>query len=145
MISKSTEEYLKNMYILKKQKNDIRVTDIAQKMNCSKPSVTKQLNILSKKGYVNYETYGKIELTQSGEELACKIIGNYDILFILLNGVIGMDKDLAVTEASKMKSVISNDGLEVITDFVNKTLGLNKYKCNFDVRKAECRKCVLNK
>ena len=46
MISKSTEEYLKTMYILNKQKGMIRVTDVANKMKCSKPSVTKQLNIL---------------------------------------------------------------------------------------------------
>ena len=45
MISKSTEEYLKTMYVLLKQKGNIRVTDIAKKMNCSKPSVTKQLNL----------------------------------------------------------------------------------------------------
>ena len=44
MISKALEEYLKTMYILKKQKGDIRVTDIANKMNCSKPSVNKAIN-----------------------------------------------------------------------------------------------------
>ena len=33
MISKSTEEYLKTMYVLMKQKGSIRVTDIAKKMN----------------------------------------------------------------------------------------------------------------
>ena len=31
MISKSSEEYIKNMYILKKQNGKIRVTDIAKK------------------------------------------------------------------------------------------------------------------
>ena len=53
MISKSTEEYLKTMYVLLKQKGNIRVTDIAKKMNCSKPSVTKQLNILKENKNVN--------------------------------------------------------------------------------------------
>ena len=32
MISKSLEEYLKNMYVLKQQNGKIRVTDIAEKM-----------------------------------------------------------------------------------------------------------------
>ena len=32
MISKSLEEYLKTMYVLKKQNGNIRVTDIANKM-----------------------------------------------------------------------------------------------------------------
>ena len=38
MISKALEEYLKTMYVLKKQNGNIRVTDIANKMNCSTPT-----------------------------------------------------------------------------------------------------------
>ena len=70
MISKALEEYLKTMYILKKQNDNIRVTDIANKMNCTKPSVNKAINNLKNDGLVNYESYGKIELTEEGEELA---------------------------------------------------------------------------
>ena len=94
MISKSTEEYLKTIYVLYKQNNEIRVTDIAQRMNCSKPSVTKQLNILSENKLIIYETYGKIELTDKGIELAKEILANYDIIYILLNDVIGINSEL---------------------------------------------------
>ena len=50
MISKALEEYLKTMYILKQQNGNIRVTDIANKMNCTKPSVNKALNNLKVEG-----------------------------------------------------------------------------------------------
>ena len=43
MISKALEEYLKTMYMLKKQNGNIRVTDIAEKMECTKPSVNKAM------------------------------------------------------------------------------------------------------
>ena len=66
MISKAQEEYLKTMYILGKQNGEIRVTDIAEKMGCSKPSVNKALKNLKDNKLINYETYGKIELTESG-------------------------------------------------------------------------------
>ncbi len=49
MISKSQEEYLKTMYVLQKQNGNIRVTDIANKMNCTKPSVNKALNNLKRR------------------------------------------------------------------------------------------------
>ena len=62
------------MYILKKQIGNIRVTDIAKKMNCTKPSVNKALNNLKANNLVNYETYGTIELTNDGENLAKKIL-----------------------------------------------------------------------
>ena len=65
MISKALEEYLKTMYLLQKQNGNIRVTDVADKMNCSKPSVNKALNNLKTENLVNYESYGTIELTEN--------------------------------------------------------------------------------
>ena len=64
MISKAQEEYLKTIYILKKQNGNIRVTDIANKMNLTKPSVNKAINNLKNNGFLNYESYGTIELTE---------------------------------------------------------------------------------
>ncbi len=68
MISKSQEQYLKTMYILKKQNGNIRVTDIANKMECTKPSVNKAINNLKMNGLLNYESYGTIELTAERRE-----------------------------------------------------------------------------
>ena len=60
MVSKALEEYLKTMYVLKIQNKEIRVTDIANQMNLSKPSVTKAINNLKENGLAKSETYGKI-------------------------------------------------------------------------------------
>ena len=51
MISKSVEEYLKNIYILERSAKVIRVTDIASKMNCTKASVNKSLKILKEEKF----------------------------------------------------------------------------------------------
>ncbi len=72
MISKSLEEYLKTMYILKKQNGNIRVTDIANKMNCTKPSVNKAINNLKSHELINYESYGSIELTEKRRKFSKK-------------------------------------------------------------------------
>ena len=88
MISKALQEYIKTMYVLKKQNGNIRVTDIADKMNCSKPSVNKALNNLKTTGLVHYETYGTIELTPDGEELAKKLLEAYDIVYLFLKDVV---------------------------------------------------------
>ena len=60
----SLEEYLKTIYILKNTEDQIRVTDIANKLNCTKPSVNRALNNLKTNNLINYEAYGKIELTR---------------------------------------------------------------------------------
>ena len=88
MISKSSEEYLKTMYVLKKQNGNIRVTDIAKKMNCTKPSVNKAIYNLKDNGLLNYESYGTIELTEEGENLAKKILEAYDIVYLFLKEVL---------------------------------------------------------
>ena len=92
MITSSLEEYLKTIYVLKKQGEKIRVTTIAEKMNCSKPSVNKAINILKAKGLVNYEVYGEIELTPEGEQLSKKILEAYDIAYIFLTEILGVQK-----------------------------------------------------
>ena len=102
MISKTAEEYLKTMYVLYKQNGDIRVTDIADKMKCSKPNVTKQLNILKSNGLIKYETYGKIELTQSGLDYSKRILAACDIIYLLLSDVIGVSKEDALNESVKI-------------------------------------------
>ena len=63
MISKSLEEYLKTIYIIEKQNDKPRVTDIAEKMNCTKPSVNKSLKLLKEKELVIYDPDGQREVT----------------------------------------------------------------------------------
>ncbi len=72
MISKSLEEYIKTMYILKKQDGNVRVTDIANKMNCTKPSVNKALHNLKDNNLVNYQSYGTIEFTKERRRFSQK-------------------------------------------------------------------------
>ena len=60
MISKASEEYLKTMYILKQQNGNIRVTDIAKKMNCTKPSVNKAIYNLKDSGLLTMNHMGQL-------------------------------------------------------------------------------------
>ena len=95
MITSSLEEYLKTMYVLKKQGQDIKVTTIANKMNCTKPSVNKAIRNLKLNGLVNYEVYGDIELTQKGEQLAKKVLEAYDIVNVFLTEILEVPKEEA--------------------------------------------------
>ena len=142
MISKSQEEYLKTMYILKIRDKEIRVTDIAKEMNISKPSVNKAINNLKEKGYINYETYGKIELTQNGENLAKKILEAYDIIYIFLKDVIGIDELNSKREAEKIKSTLDDTTINQLAKYTHKVLNLNDLDCDYDIANERCRNCV---
>ena len=142
MISKALEEYLKTMYILHKQNGNIRVTDIANKMDCTKPSVNKALNNLKEEKLVNYETYGIIELTEQGESLAKKILEAYDIVYIFLKDVLNLEEEQATTEAEKIKSTITDNTINKLAKYVHNVLGLKNLNCNYDINQEKCRSCI---
>lgn len=141
MISKSLEEYLKTIYVLYKQNGNVRVTDIAEKMNCTKAMVNKAINNLKENDLINYETYGKIELTEDGENLARKILEAYDIVYVFLKDVLNMEEEEASKEAEKMKLAISDSTLNKLAKYVHKELGLFSLDCDYDINKEKCRSC----
>ncbi len=142
MISKSLEEYLKTMYILQQKNGNIRVTDIAEKMNCSKPSVNKAINNLKDNGFVNYESYGAIELTKNGEDLAKKILETYDIVLLFLKDVLGIEYEKAKQEAERMKLSMNDETINKLARYVHEVLGLGSLDCNYDVNQEKCRCCI---
>lgn len=141
MITSSLEEYLKTIYILKNQGEEIKVTNIANKMNCTKPSVNKAINNLKANKLVDYEVYGDIKITERGEELAKKILEAYDIVYVFLTEILEISKEKAEEEAIKMKSVLDDETLNKLTKYVHKTLGLHELNCNYDINKSQCREC----
>lgn len=142
MISKSLEEYLKTMYILQKKNGNIRVTDIAEEMNCSKPSVNKAINNLKENKLINYESYGKIELTSEGINLAKKILETYDIVFLFLKDVLGIEPEKAEQEAEKLKLSMEDQTINKLAKYVHEVLGLGSLNCNYDVNQEKCRSCI---
>jgi DtxR family Mn-dependent transcriptional regulator len=142
MVSKSSEEYLKTMYLLKQQNGHIRVTDIAKKMNCTKPSVNKAVNNLKENGLLNYESYGTIELTKEGENLAKKVLETYDIVYLFLKDVLNLEDEEAEKEAEKIKSTLTDNTTNKLAKYVHQVLGLSDLNCNYDINQEKCRCCI---
>lgn len=130
------------MHVLQMQKGEIRVTDIAEKMNCSKASVTKSLNLLKERRLVEYKAYGKITLSKEAEEIAQKKLEAYDIVYLFFNQMLEMPEDEARQEAEKVKSVISDDTLNRLVKYLHKELGLTNLDCNYDINDGKCRSCI---
>ena len=145
MISKSLEEYLKTIYILKQHNGQPRVTDIALKMNCSKPSVNKSLKILNDEGLINYESYGRIELTDEGIKLSKKILEAYDIVNVFLTEILDVEKELAEQEAQKIKMSMSDETLNKLARYLHKELGLYSLDCGYDINNEHCIECIRRK
>ena len=141
-LTNSQEEYLKTIYILEKNNNKVRVTDIAQKLNITKPSVNKAINILKDLKLIEYETYKNINLTKKGETLAKEIIKKQDILEIFLIGILGIKRDIAIKEAKDIKNIMSSNSIKKLDTYINKILGLEELKCGYNKNNEKCRECI---
>lgn len=142
MISKSQEDYLKAMYVLKMKNGEIRVTDIAEYLNFSKPSVTKAINNMKEIGLVNNQTYGKIELTEQGIDIAKKVLEAYDISYVFLKEVLGLSEEKAKKEAEKLKLTMEDNTLNHLAKYVHKVLNLSNLDCDYDIANERCRTCI---
>jgi DtxR family Mn-dependent transcriptional regulator len=115
-LSKSLEDYLEAIYVLKNKKGTVRVKDIASRFNFRPPSVTETIKKLAERNLVNYKKYGQIELTVPGEKKAKTIYDKHKLLadfFINL----GVDEKTALHDACLAEHVLSGKTLDRIRKF----------------------------
>lgn len=141
-LSNSLEEYLKTIYVLQTTEKQVRVTDIAKKLEISKPSVNRALNSLKELALVEYEAYGDIKLTAAGINKAKEIIKRYSALKLFLTEVLEIDKDTAEEEAKAMKYAISENTVQKLENYIAKILDLGDLDCGYDANSEKCQKCV---
>ena len=103
--------------ILDNENGKIRCVDVAKKMDVSKPSVNKAMNVLKEKGLVQQETYGDIHFTPEGRELAVKVYQRHTTIRSFLEDVLGVAPDTAEEEACHIEHVISEDTFQKIKNF----------------------------
>lgn len=113
MLSPSLEDYLEEIYRFSSKLGFIRITDIANKLNVSLPSVNKAVRLLNNKGYLDYIPYKDIELTEKGISLGKFLLERNRILQEFLN-VIGSNCDQE-EEAEAIEHYLSPETVKAIT------------------------------
>ncbi|HHW66945.1 MAG TPA: DNA-binding protein [Epulopiscium sp.] len=117
MLSPSLQDYLEEMYRLSTKIDEIRVSDIAQILDVSLPSVVKALHKLSNRGYVVYQPYESIKLTEKGIYEGRFLVQRNQLLkdfLTVLNTSSDIDK-----EAESMEHYLSFSTIQAIEKFVH--------------------------
>lgn len=88
-LTPSMEDYLEMIYRNCLQESSVRVNALAEQLNVQAPSVSRTVRRLAEKGYVTYQKYGVIELTDKGERLGKYLLARHEIIeqFLLNLGV----------------------------------------------------------
>lgn len=105
-LHESGENYLETILMLENETGFVRSVDIAERLNFSKPSVSRAMGILKADGYITVEQGGRIVLTDSGRREAERIYERHVILTKYLISI-GVDEETAAKDACRMEHVIS--------------------------------------
>ncbi|MGN1310230.1 MAG: metal-dependent transcriptional regulator [Clostridia bacterium] len=136
------KEYLKTIYLLEKSEKEVRVTDIANKLNKTKPTVNYAINSLKEEKLINYEVYGPITLTNTGKNAAEKVLEAYDIVCLFFTEILKMEKAEAEHEANKIKATLKDETINKLAKYTNETLGLPSLECGYNINNERCLKCL---
>jgi len=105
----SIEEYLQAIYNLEEEQKPATTTEIAKRLGFAPPSVTEMLTRLAKEGYVTYEPYKGVTLTNEGRRLGGKITRKHRILERFLHDILKIRKDRAHAQACEMEHLLSDE------------------------------------
>jgi Mn-dependent DtxR family transcriptional regulator len=87
-------------------------------MGYSKPSVSRAMKLLREDGYINVDKDGHISLTDKGLEVAQTIYERHTILTEVLVRI-GVDREIAASDACKIEHVISPETFNALKKHAN--------------------------
>jgi Mn-dependent DtxR family transcriptional regulator len=124
-LQESGEMYLESIYMLTKSKGSVRSIDIVEYMNYSKPSVSRAVKLLKNGEFILIDEHGYITLTQSGREVAEKIVERHTLISSFLVSL-GVNKTTASEDACKIEHVISGESFNAIKQYAEKVANSKK-------------------
>jgi DtxR family Mn-dependent transcriptional regulator len=115
-LSASLEDYLEAILVLERESRVARVSEIAEQLGVSRPSVTSALKNLGSRGLVSHARYGHVTLTETGARLAMGVERRHLAIRDFLTGVLSIPEELAEISACRLEHVLEP---EVLAHFVS--------------------------
>lgn len=115
-LTPSMEDYLEMIYRLSENSGYTRIHDIAAALNVQPPSVSKMIQKLAEHGYLNYEKYGIVIVSEKGKGTGKRLLLRHNLSEEFLK-IIGVTKSV-LEETEKIEHALSNHTLECISAFI---------------------------
>ena len=113
--SQSAEDYLERIHALIQEKGYARVVDIASSLAVKQASVTSMVQKLAELGYLNYEKYRGLILTEKGRSVACRIKKRHETLARFFS-LFGLDEKTQQQDIEGIEHHLSTETVEVISN-----------------------------
>ena len=116
--SESAEDYLERIHELIREKGYARAVDIASSLGVKQASVTGMVQKLGELGYLNYEKYRGLVLTEKGLAVACKIKKRHETLSRFFS-LLGLDDTTQKHDIEGIEHHLSSETLDVLADLAS--------------------------
>lgn len=107
MLTATQEDYLEAIYRIAHSDGDVRVTELASRLGCKLPTVTRTIKKLVQIGVVAHESRGTVNLTRSGRAAAEHLLHRHEDLVRFLSSVLGLPSELAESNACQLEHGMS--------------------------------------
>lgn len=113
-LSRSAEDYLEAVGELCELNGQAQVSDLAERLQVKKPSVTAAMRHLADLGLVEYSPYNPIQLTESGRRYAANVMRAHHILQDFIQAAAGLAPSRAEEVACYLEHMLTPEEVEFI-------------------------------
>ncbi len=113
------ENYLKALYSLHINGNNINITELSKKLNVSKPTVNNMIKSLEEHGWVIYKKYKPVIFTEKGQKQAALIIRKHRLTEVFLNEIMGFGWEEVHEIAEEMEHIKSSKLFDRMDQMLN--------------------------
>ncbi len=106
-LSTAIEDYLKAIYLLQQQEEQVGTTVLAERLQVKPASVSGMLKKLGDLQLVRHTPYHGVMLTRAGEKIALEVLRHHRLIELYLVEALGYTWDEVHSEAEELEHVIS--------------------------------------
>src|SRR5688572_30169312 len=116
--SQSAEDYLERIHELIQEKGYARVVDIASSLSVKQASVTSMVQKLGELGFLKYEKYRGLVLTDEGREVARRIQNRHETLSRFFS-LFGLSAETQQQDIEGIEHHLSASTVDVLADLAH--------------------------
>lgn len=117
-LTPSHEHYLRAIWEVRSRNGYARLTDVAQELGVSHPTLSVGLRTLEEHGLVSHDAHRFLVLTPQGERVAKEVHHRFRVVQVFLADVLGVAPEQAEREACLMEHDISAETTERVLDLI---------------------------
>ncbi|SHK43275.1 metal-dependent transcriptional regulator [Epilithonimonas mollis] len=119
MNSLTEENYLKALYHLVNENDEVSVNDLSRQLNIKMPSVNSMIKKFAEKKWVKYESYKPIKLTESGKKEASLIVRKHRLTEMFLVEKMGFGWENVHEIAEQLEHIHSDVFFDKMDEILN--------------------------